>query len=215
MIEELYAQILNFLLVNIFNLGYLGIFLLMTIESSFIPFPSEVILIPAGVLIAQEKMSFSLVLLAGTLGSLFGAIINYLLAFYLGRKTINLLLTKYGKIFLINEEKIKKSENFFEKHGEITTFIGRLIPVIRQLISIPAGFSKMNFFKFSLYTSLGAGIWSIILIYFGIIFANNQDLIQENLTKITLLISLFSVLTIITYIHFQKNKTYKRHHDNN
>ncbi|MDA3855479.1 MAG: DedA family protein [Candidatus Woesearchaeota archaeon] len=210
MIEEIYTQALNFLLVNIFNLGYFGIFLLMTIESSFIPFPSEVILIPAGVLIAQGKMSFSVVLLVATLGSLLGAAINYFLAFYLGRKTINMILERYGKIFLIDKHKITKSENFFKKHGEITTFIGRLIPVIRQLISIPAGFSKMNFFKFSLYTSLGAGIWSLILIYLGIIFANNQNLIEENLTKITLLVSLFAILIIITYIHFQKNKIHKK-----
>lgn len=207
MILELYHTILDNLLLTIFSLGYFGIFFLMTIESSFIPMPSEIILIPAGILIAQNQMSFSLVLIAAILGSLFGAFINYFLALYLGRKTINKLIKKYGKIFFINEEKIKKSETFFEKHGSITTFVGRLIPVIRQLISIPAGFSKMNLAKFSFYTSIGAGIWSFILIYIGIVIGNNQDLISQNISTITLITLICCVILVISYILIQKRKS--------
>lgn len=209
MLIELYHTILDNLLITIFSLGYFGIFFLMVIESSFIPMPSEIVLIPAGVLIAQNQMSFTLVLTASILGSLFGALINYFLAFYLGRKTILKLIQKYGKIFFIDEIKIKKSEKFFDKHGSITTFIGRLIPVIRQLISLPAGFSKMNLFKFSFYTSIGAGIWSLILIYLGIILGNNIDLVNENLHTITLFVILFCVILVIGYILYQKKNSKK------
>lgn len=204
MLIELYNLFLDNLLLAIFSLGYFGIFFLMTIESSFIPMPSELVLIPAGVLIAQNQMSFSLVFLAAVLGSLVGAFINYFLALYLGRKAINKLVLKYGKIFFIDENKIKKSEIYFKKHGSITTFIGRLIPVIRQLISIPAGFAKMNLFKFSLYTTFGAAIWSFILIYLGFIIGSNMSLVEENLKTITLITLLICVILVIGYIIVQK-----------
>jgi membrane protein DedA with SNARE-associated domain len=203
MILELFQSIVNFLIELINSLGYLGIFIGMSIESSFFPFPSEVILIPAGVLVSEGKMSFLLVFLAGVLGSIIGAWINYFLAFYLGRGAINKLTDKYGKFIFIDKTSIEKSEKYFEKHGEITTFIGRLIPGIRQLISIPAGFSKMNFTKFTLYTALGAGIWSLILIFLGYWFGENQELIYNN---IKLFLVLFSILVIGIYILVKKKK---------
>lgn len=206
MLLELYHLITNYVLLTISSLGYFGIFILMTIESSFIPFPSEAILIPAGILIAQNQMSLPIVFIAGVAGSLVGALINYTIALYVGRKIINKLINKYGKLFLIDEKKLKKSEDYFKKHGSITTFIGRLIPVIRQLISIPAGFSKMNLFKFSLYTSLGAGIWTAILIGIGIIIGNNQEVIEKNLTTITLITLLSCIIILIGYVWFNKNK---------
>jgi membrane protein DedA with SNARE-associated domain len=197
---ELITQLIILLLEIINELGYLGIFIGMTIESSFFPFPSEVILIPAGALVAQGKMTIGLVFFAGLLGSLTGALINFFLAMYLGRTTIDILVSKYKRILFLNKEKIKQSDNYFRKHGEITTFVGRFIPVIRQLISLPAGFSRMNLFKFCLFTSLGAGAWVAILIYLGILFGNNADLIQENLHFITIIILLLMGIIGIIYI---------------
>ena len=204
MLSELFHTLVDTTVELIGSMGYLGIFILMMIESSFIPFPSEVVLIPAGVLVARGEMNAILVFLAGTLGSLAGAIINYFLALHLGRKLTEKLILRYGKIFLIDIDKIKKSEKYFKNHGEVTTFVGRLIPVIRQLISLPAGFSKMHLAKFSLYTSLGAGIWTGILIWIGYLFGENQKLIEENLTSITLVTLLIVVFIIGAYLYIKK-----------
>ena len=176
----------------------------MVIESTIIPLPSEIILIPAGVLIAKGEMNFMIVLLAGTLGSLIGAIINYFLALFLGRAAIDILVSKYGKILFVNKDKIKNSEVFFSKYGGITTFIGRLIPGTRHLISLPAGFLRMNFSKFCLFTILGAGLWSTILILVGYFFGSNSDLISNNMGIVNILLVLFSIIIIFMYIFLKK-----------
>ncbi|MBT3404747.1 DedA family protein [archaeon] len=204
MIFDLFYSFIATIVSLVQSSGYLGIFLGMTIESSFIPFPSEVILIPAGALSASGQMSFSLVLLAGIFGSLLGALINYFLALYLGRNTIDFLISKYGKLMLLDNKKLKKTDTFFNKHGDITTFTGRLIPVIRQLISLPAGFSKMNLTKFIFFTSLGAGIWSFILVYIGYLFGNNLEWLHANKNLLTISMILLSGIIIIGYLVYKR-----------
>ena len=186
------------------DLGYFGIFILMVIESSFIPFPSEIVLIPAGFLVQQGKMNFLIVLFMAILGSLVGALFNYFIALKFGRNGIDKLINKYGKLFFIDNNKLNKSDEFFSKYGDITTFSGRLIPVIRQWISIPAGFSKMPLNKFCIYTSLGAGIWSFILIYLGYLFGENLNIINKNLNIISWI--LIFLVAIIFLVYFLKRK---------
>src|SRR6266702_2799080 len=148
-------EAINWLVTTIGALGYPGIFLLMAMESSIIPIPSELVMPPAGYLVNQGLMSMPLAILCGTLGSLIGAYLNYFAAHYLGRP----LLLKYGKYVWITEEKFAKVETFFHRHGEISTFIGRLLPVVRHLISLPAGLAGMNHIKFALYTLLAVYVW--------------------------------------------------------
>jgi len=207
MINDIFNQFVDALLILTGKMGYFGVFVLMAIESSFIPFPSEVVLIPAGALIARGEMGIAFVFLASLAGSLLGAIINYFLALYLGRKAVDKLVSKYGKIFFLSEEQLQKTDVYFKRHGEITTFVGRLIPGVRQLISLPAGFSRMNFFKFCLFTTLGAGIWSAILIYIGYLFGANLQIIKENMNIITLILLSFSILIVAVYIWLRKRKS--------
>lgn len=205
-INSIFQQIVGKLVEVIGSLDYLGIIILMTIESSFIPFPSEVVLIPAGYLVHKGEMNFLLVFLAGTFGSLIGALINYYLALYLGRKGINKFISKYGNIFFINEGSLIKADKFFNNHGTIATFTGRLIPVIRQFISIPAGFSRMNIYKFSFYTVLGAGIWTFILIEIGYLFGENKTLIENNLRIASLVLILFVLMMVFIYLLVNKRR---------
>jgi membrane protein DedA with SNARE-associated domain len=166
-------ELINWLVLTIGALGYPGIFLLMAMESSVIPLPSELVMPPAGYLAQQGQMSMAAVILCGTFGSLAGAYANYYAARALGRP----LILKYGKYVWITEEKFEKVEKYFEAHGEVSTFIARLLPVVRHLISLPAGLAGMNHWKFSLYTLLGAGLWVTVLSLIGYVIGANQALI--------------------------------------
>lgn len=154
------------------NLNYGWIILFMTIESSFIPFPSEVVMIPAAYMAAETgEMSFPMIILCGTIGALLGAMINYVLAYFLGRPIVYAFAnSRFGHMCLIDAEKVKKAEDYFDKHGAVSTLIGRMIPAIRQLISIPAGLAKMHLLPFILFTCLGAGVWNSILVGIGYAF---------------------------------------------
>lgn len=147
------------------HLNYWVITLLMAIESSFIPFPSEVVIPPAAYMAAATgEMSLWLIILCATIGALIGAIVNYVLALYLGRPLIyRFANSKLGHLCLIDEEKVKLAEHYFDEHGAIGTIVGRLVPAVRQLISIPAGLARMRFGRFLLYTAIGAGAWNCIL----------------------------------------------------
>ncbi len=202
MIRELAQELVDL----IFDWGYVGIFIMMAIESSFIPFPSEIVLIPAGYLASQGDMSLGMIMTSALGGSMVGAFVNYFLAFFLGRR----ILQKYGKYFFIKESALTKMDNYFAKHGAISIFIGRLIPGIRQLISIPAGLSRMNLVLFSSYTALGAGIWALILTLLGYFIGENQELIDIYLKQITVLILFILVLLASGYIYFTKKKSIKK-----
>jgi membrane protein DedA with SNARE-associated domain len=148
---------------SVLTLGYSGIVVLMAIESSVLPLPSELVMPPAGYLAAKGQMNAWVAVGAGTLGSVIGALVNYSLAVVLGDP----LLRRYGRFVLISERSLDRTEGFFRRHGEISTFIGRLLPVIRHLISIPAGMSRMSLARFVGFTALGAGLWCGILTYLG------------------------------------------------
>ncbi|KAA0259165.1 DedA family protein [Deferribacter autotrophicus] len=193
-------KIAAFIVASISQIGYFGIILLMALESSFFPFPSEIVIPPAGYLASQGKMNLIVVIICGIVGSILGALFNYYIAYRFGRK----YLIKYGKYLFIDEQKFLKIEGFFQKHGEITTFVSRLLPGIRQYISFPAGLARMNLVKFILYTGIGAGIWVVILAYVGFFVGNNIELVKNNLHKITFYMIPFIVLMIITYVFIKR-----------
>ena len=151
------------------HLNYWVVMLLMTIESSFIPFPSEVVVPPAAYMCATTgEQNVLLVVLAATVGACLGALINYVLARWLGRPLVyRFANSRLGHMCLIDEEKVVQAERYFDKHGALGTFVGRLVPAVRQLISIPAGLARMELGRFMLYTALGAGIWNTILAAMG------------------------------------------------
>jgi membrane protein DedA with SNARE-associated domain len=196
------TEIINFIVQTVSAWGYPGIFILMAIESSFIPLPSEIVLIPAGYLVQKGEMNGFLVLLNSTFGSLFGALVNYYLALWVGKP----FLYKYGKYFFISPESLGKTEHFFKNHGSISTFSGRLIPVIRHLISIPAGLARMNLVKFSFYTTIGAAIWSAILIVLGYVIGENEELIHQYLQIITAILLFFLTIFAFAYVLYNKKK---------
>ncbi len=192
--------ILNYLVIFIEKIGYLGIFIGMFLESTFFPVPSEIIMIPAGISAATGTFNIYLVIFMGTFGSLAGALFNYFIAVSFGRA----ILFKIGKYFFIKPGTIIKIEEYFKKHGHISTFIGRLIPLIRQYISLPAGIARMNIIIFSIYTTLGAFIWCTILTYLGFLIGDNKELIKEYL-HISLIACLL-ICFIITFIYIKKVK---------
>ena len=195
-------DIVDFIVDTVGSLGYTGIFIMMFLESSFFPFPSEVVMVPAGYLASKGEMNIYLAVLAGIAGSLGGAVFNY----YLAKKYGRAFLSKYGKYVLVKEETLQKMEEFFDKHGHISTFSGRLIPAVRQYISLPAGLAKMDLWKFSLYTSLGAGIWVIILTLLGYFIGQNQELISEYLRVIIITILALLAIGIFFYIRLKMKK---------
>lgn len=188
------------------HLNYGTITLLMTIESSFIPFPSEVIVPPAAYqacnsdnealyVTSSKFVNVLLVILFATLGALIGALINYVLALWLGRPIIYWFAdSKVGHLLLLDKEKVIKAEDYFREHGNVSTLVGRFIPAIRQLISIPAGLAKMHIGMFILFTSLGAAVWNTVLAILGYIAHGQKDLIDKYNHELTIaLLAVFAI----------------------
>lgn len=198
------------------HLNYWTITLLMTIESSFIPFPSEIVVPPAAYHAASTgELNLTLIILFATIGACIGAIINYFLALWIGKPLVYKFAdSKLGHLCLLDIPSIQKAESFFNKHGVISTFIGRLIPAIRQLISIPAGLARMHFGKFIIFTALGAAIWNSVLAGLGYYLETiiPEEQLNETVTKYSHEIgyTIFAIVAVIlTYIiikSFRKKK---------
>lgn len=184
------------------SLGYLGIFIMMTLEASFIPFPSEVALLPAGYLIGTGEMNFTFVFMAGTLGSITGALLNYFLGKSLGRY----FLLKYGRYFFVDENKLVRMEKLFDKKGELIVFLGRFIPVVRQYISFPPGILEMNIFRFILFTGLGSGIYVALMVKVGNLYKKYEYIINNYIIKYRYIVIVSVAIYIFYKIYKFKNK---------
>jgi len=202
-------HIVDLVLGIIWEVGYVGIFIMMTIESSFIPFPSEVAMIPAGYLSALWEMNILIAFLAGTLWALLGASINYYLGMRYGAVVIRKMIHTYGKYILLKESHYMKSEEYFASHGAITTLAGRFIPGVRQLISIPAGIFRMNFGLFIFLTFIGAGTWNAILLGIGYVAGKNDELVKKLLSEAFLIIIIILWAVIMIYIAYVKSQVKK------
>ncbi|HBC78332.1 MAG TPA: hypothetical protein DEO60_07895 [Bacteroidales bacterium] len=189
------------------NLNYLTIALLMLIESTFLPLPSEVVIPFAAYKAAQGDLNIFGVIFFGTVGALTGSLINYTLAFYLGRPIVyKFAESKIGKIFLLSKEKVEHAENYFIRNGKTSTFIGRLVPGVRHLISIPAGLAKMDLKSFMFYTFIGAGLWNIILAIIGFYIYDLRDKIFPYVDDILYVLGAVFVVYLVVKGIIQKKK---------
>jgi membrane protein DedA with SNARE-associated domain len=191
------------------NMNYFTITLLMAIESSFVPLPSEIVIPPAiWAALKYGELNMYLVVVFATLGAIIGAMFNYLLARWLGRVIVySLAESRVGKLFLLNQAKVEHAESYFNRHGRSSTFIGRLIPGIRHLISIPAGLAKMDVKKFILYTALGSGIWHIILAVLSYYLYSQQDLLMKYMNELSYtFLGLGAVFVVYLVVKYRKKK---------
>lgn len=198
------TEIVNFIVETVSWFWYTWIFIMMVLESSFVPFPSEVAMIPAWYLASIWKMDFSIALIVWTFWALVWATINYILWYYLWEKVIKKLIKNYWKYFLIQLKHFEKTERYFQRHWSITTFIWRFITVIRQLISIPAWIFKMNFTKFFIYTMFWAWLWNLILMTIWYVAWENKELISKYSEETTYLLVI--ILIIIWVIYYYRNE---------
>lgn len=191
-----FEAVVNWLVHVVETLGVIGIFIMTFLESTFVPIPSEMTMIPAGYLIHQGKLDLVAVLIASIAGTIGGAYFNYWIAKHFGRS----LFLRYGKYFFMTPSKLEKLDAFFEKHGAISTFTGRLIPGVRHYISFPAGLAKMEVKKFVIYTALGGAIWMCVLIALGYHIGANKELMVKYMPWVKLGITAFIAVVMVAYI---------------
>lgn len=194
------------------HINYGSLVVMMAIESSFLPLPSEVVIPPAAWKAAQGDLNPFLIVLAGTAGSILGALFNYLLSRYLGRAIVYKLAdTRIAHMMMINREKVEHAEAYFLKFGKSSTFVGRLIPGIRHLISIPAGLARMRLRDFILFTALGAALWTSILTILGYSIYTQRDLLQKYYRELSIALLAVGVLFVIYLVYkgFKKNNRRK------
>ncbi|MCL5746993.1 MAG: DedA family protein [Patescibacteria group bacterium] len=195
------AQISLLIIHLIQTTGYMGIFVLMTLESALIPIPSEVTMPFAGFLANQGSLSFILVVLAGAIGNLVGSIIGYYIGYFLEENIIVSLINKYGKFLLITEQDYTKATHWFKKYGNRVVFFSRLLPGVRTFISLPAGLSEMNIWKFSAYTFAGSLLWSGVLAYVGFYLGERWKDLEPVYRKFELAIVVLAVFAVLFYIN--------------
>lgn len=207
LVSKILASIGSICIMVISFLEYFGVFLLMSMESMVFPVPSELVMPFAGFLIATGDMNFASVILFSSLGSIFGSLLSY----YLGKFGGNGIVLKFGKFLLLDEEDLLKTERWFSKRGEITVLVGRFIPVVRHLISIPAGIGKMNLKKFVVYTIIGATLWNTFLAYMGFLLGENWEEVKQysEYISIPVLIIILVLGSYFVYRHV-KHKTLKQ-----
>ncbi len=199
MIYELFLKVVDI----VHTFGYLGVFIMTFIESTFIPMPAEITLIPAGYLVSEGHMHFTYLLVVAVLGTLFGSLLNYYIAYKFGRR----LLLMYGKYFFINKHKLRLIESFFDKHGGISTFLGRLLPGLKHFISFPAGLAKMNVTIFAAYTACGGAIFNALLLLIGYGVGENKALINKYLAHINIAAIFISIVALVLYlIRYRRSK---------
>jgi len=200
-------SVVQWLIETVSALGYPGIVLLMFIESSFLPLPSELVMPPAGYLAAQGRMAAAAAILAGVVGSVLGALFNYGFAVFVGEP----VLRRYGKYVLLRPHHLDRAEAYFARHGEISTFVGRLLPVVRHLISIPAGMARMRLGRFVAFTAIGAAVWCTVLVYIGWFLGRNEAALMEGVvraysTKAVLYMLPALLLLIVGYVLWQRKR---------
>jgi membrane protein DedA with SNARE-associated domain len=188
-------------------LGYFGVFFLMALESMIFPIPAELVMPFAGYLAGTGQFTMVLVFVASTLGSLAGSLISYYVGYYGGNK----LVLRYGKYLFLDAEDLKKTEQWFKKRGEGTIFVGRLIPVVRHIISIPAGIGKMNLQKFVIYTCIGAAVWNMFLAYLGYVLGKNWALIRHYTEPLSIIVAVLLVggFGYFIYHHIVRKKRHR------
>ena len=192
----------NYVLGLIENFGYFGMFLGMILEAIIIVIPSELILATGGILVSKGIFNFFFTFLVGLLGSVFCAIIIYIMGYYGGRPFIK----KYGKYFFMKEEDIYKTDSWYNKYGLIAAFVGRNIPIVRTLISLPIGIARLSFTKFVIYTTLGSIPWTFVFVYFGYSLGNNWTIIKTSLDKLKIPILFLIILFYLSRIFIRKKK---------
>lgn len=197
MLEQLTGLIIHF----IQSTGYLGVFILMTLESALIPIPSEVTMPFAGFLVQQGKLNFWLVVLMGAFGNLVGSLIAYGIGFYLEEHIIIKLIKKYGKFVLLSVHEYERSVSWLKKYGDYVAFFSRMLPAVRTFISLPAGLSEMNIWKFSFYTFIGSFIWSFLLTYVGVYFGKEWHALEPLYRKFEILIFVIFLVGVLWYVN--------------
>jgi membrane protein DedA with SNARE-associated domain len=196
MIEILGGYIIHF----ISSCGYIGVFLLMLLESACIPIPSEVTMPFSGSLVVLGTFNLWILVVIGTLGNVIGSLIAYYVGAWGGDTVVRKIIVKYGKYFLVSEHEYDQSERWFRVHGELIVFLSRILPVLRTFISLPAGVAKMNITRFIIYTSVGSFIWSLILTEIGVVLGNNWNSLEVYFRKFDVVIAIACVAVVIWYI---------------